>query len=387
MPSNLDLNSLLNYSETPKPSQDIKEHFRGGGGRGGRGGGSGGFRDRGGFRGEFGEGRIYDDGRYFNGDFYDDDGIDYPVTEVPILQEIEPFRGGSGGGLRGGGGGLRGGGSGLRSGGGLRSGRSGLDIERSNISQIAGNPRSSSRRSSSSSSSLASTTAAATVAAAAATGRLTNVNPGQVSISDSRRGSRSSGINPQRWSKSWGNNWSKGWKNYYGNYGQKYNNWRNTYYGNRNWRYNPGYWDGGNWYDGNWFWYPYAPFSQYLYWNYLSGNSPYYTVELPYENDNNIAPTINEDTNAQDFNKFLLDEYTKLKIRLNELEAMKGTEAEQKQQLKDITEEEIEKILELLKSSITEEKESFQNMNNNKNKNFGLIIFVIIIILLFLTRK
>ena len=133
-------------------------------------------------------------------------------------------------------------------------------------------------------------------------------------------------------------------QNLYLDYPKKYYNWKNKYYYNKNWRYNPGYYDSNNWINGYWYWYP----------------IPYLYNNNDNNNDNNDDNKINEEeqitqNNSEEFNKFLLDEIMNLKYKLTELEKSK----------KKLNSEELDEI--------SEEKKNMIKFLNNKIEDNDLI--------------
>ena len=136
------------------------------------------------------------------------------------------------------------------------------------------------------------------------------------------------------------------------NYKTKYNNWKNKYYRNRGWKYRQGYWDNNSWIDGYWY---YNPYLFYPYLDYPYPNLGYYYLEYPYldypitnieesqldtiqskinePNNNELTSDNNEltsdnneltsENNSEEFNKFLLDELIRLRIKLDKLEKNK----------------------------------------------------------------
>ena len=225
------------------------------------------------------------------------------------------------------------------------------------------------------------------------------------------------------------------WNNYDDkNYSNRYNRWKNKYYWNRGWKYRSGYWDNGYWNDGYWYYNPYL-FYSYLGYPYPYPYTGYYYLEYPYLNYpiTNIDQTQldeienkiddidenqnEEENNSEEFNKFLLDELIKLKIRLGELEKYKQeketeikdetnleknlisqvkSEIQNLDNLEDISEE----IIKFLGMKIKEETNKLSVNTTNKNEKnlienfncrvsfgFPYFIVVILIILVFVLRK
>lgn len=223
------------------------------------------------------------------------------------------------------------------------------------------------------------------------------------------------------------------WNNYDDkNYSNRYNRWKNKYYWNRGWKYRSGYWDNGYWNDGYWYYNPYLFYSYFGYpYQYPYSGMEYYYLEYPYLNypitnidqsqldeienkiDNIDTNQNEEENNSEEFNKFLLDELIKLKIRLGELEKYKQeketeiknetnleknlisqvkSEIQNLDNLEDISEE-IIKFLgmkikeETNKTNETNEKSLIENFSCRVSFGFPYFIVVILIILVFVLRK
>jgi hypothetical protein len=179
---------------------------------------------------------------------------------------------------------------------------------------------------------------------------------------------------------------NKKWNNYRDkNYSNRYNKLKNKYYWNRGWKYRTGYWDDGNWNDGYWYYNPYL-FYSYLGYPYQYPYSGYYYLEYPYldypitnidqtqlddvENkiedvENKIEDVDNKENNSEEFNKFLLDELVRLKIRLSELEKYKQ---EKETVIKDKTN--------LEKNLINQVKSEIENLDNLEDISQEIIKFL-----------
>ena len=211
------------------------------------------------------------------------------------------------------------------------------------------------------------------------------------------------------------------------NYSNKYDKWKNKYYWNRGWKYRSGYWNDGYWNDGYWYYNPYL-FYSYLGYPYPYPYTGYYYLEYPYLDNpitnieqsqldeiENKIDYINvnqneEENNSEEFNKFLLDELTRLKIKLNELEKYKQ-EKENKilSDKKDLSDELISQVKseiqnldkledisdEIIKFLDSKIKEKNVRMSNSQIEKFSSssfnylpwIIVIVIILLVFVLRK
>ena len=218
------------------------------------------------------------------------------------------------------------------------------------------------------------------------------------------------------------------WNNYDNkNYSNRYNKWKNKYYWNRGWKYRSGYWDNGYWNDGYWYYNPYL-FYSHLGYPYQYPYSGYYYLEYPYldypitnidqtqlnEVENQIDDVNEKENNSEEFNKFLLDELIRLKIRLGELEKYKKereneikdetnleknlisqvkTEIQNLDNLEDISEEIIKFLGMKIKeesnkiSTNTDEKSLIENFSCRVSFGFPYFLIVVLIILVFVLRK
>lgn len=135
-------------------------------------------------------------------------------------------------------------------------------------------------------------------------------------------------------------------QNLYLDYPKKYYNWKNKYYYNKNWRYNPGYYDSDNWINGYWYWYPIPYLYNQNYYNNDDNN-----VNNDDKNDDEDNKTNEEEqitqNNSEEFNKFLLDEIMYLKYKLMELEKSKNNSSE----LEELSEEK-KNIIKFLNNNI-----------------------------------
>ncbi len=182
------------------------------------------------------------------------------------------------------------------------------------------------------------------------------------------------------------------------NYYTKYNKWKNKYYWNRGWKYRPGYWDDGYWNNGYWYYNPYL-FYSYFGYPYSYPYPSYYYISYPYldtpitninneELDEIEEEIINEEereeeNNSEEFNKFLLDELIRLKIKSGELESKNKDENE--------TSINEKQIMKFINEKIKEENlnELISTTKNTKIEKFGsieidhiywIVLFIVVII-------